>query len=184
VVASGGGVEVRDYGTFAANTTIIEHEGMRSQYNPAVAMGAAGVFGYFAVNNSAGTDLSSARTVPLLVHPIEVGVWDVLMALAPSLYPSAYPPEGVPAPTDVAVATNFGLATGLVAARHVRLSAAATEADFAACGAALREALPNIAKGAFRVFEQGYYTPTYAYYYAQAEKKTFDIECWAEVERA
>jgi hypothetical protein len=30
--------------------------------------------------------------VPLLVHPIEAGVWDVEMALAPSLFPSPLPP--------------------------------------------------------------------------------------------
>lgn len=184
VVASGGGVEVRDYSVSEKNTTIIENEGMRSQYDEAVAMGAAGVFGYFTGNNSLGTDISNARTVPLLVHPIEAGVWDVLMALSPSLYPSVYPPEGVPAPTGSAVGTNLGLATGLVAARHVRLLAPAQEADFVACGAALRAALPKIAQGAFKVFEQGYYTPTYAYFYAQAEKKDFDVECWAEVERA
>ena len=28
--------------------------------------------------------------------PIEAGVWDVQMALAPSLFPSPLPPEGVP----------------------------------------------------------------------------------------
>ena len=147
-------------------------------------MGAAGVFGYFSGNNSAGTDLSNARSVPLLVHPIYPTVWNVLMALAPSLYPSVSPPDGVPAPTNSADGTNFGLATGLVAAHHVQLSAPAREADFKACGVALRAALPKVAKGAFRVFEQGYFTPTYAYFYAQAEKKAFDIECWVEVERA
>ena len=45
-------------------------------------------------------------------------------------------------------------------------------------------ALPGVAKGAFRVFEQGYYTPAYAYFYAEAEKKDFDVECWVEVEQA
>ena len=81
-------------------------------------------------NNSAGTDLSRARTVPLLVHPIEAGVWDVEMALAPSLFPSPLPPEGVPAPADPpTVGTNFGLETGLVAAFAVLLPKPAAEAD-------------------------------------------------------
>lgn len=100
-----------------------------------------------------------------------------------SLYPSPFPPEGVPAPTNYpTVATNIELATGLVAARHVQLSAPAREADFEACVAALRAALPGVAKGAFRVFEEGFYTPAYAYFYAEAEKKDFDVECWVEVE--
>ena len=185
VVASGGGVEVRSYGAYARNTTVIACEGNAASYDAAVAAGAAGVFGYFSGNNSAGTDLSRARTVPLLVHPIEAGVWDVEMALAPSLFPSPLPPEGVPAPADPpTVGTNFGLETGLVAAFAVLLSKPAAEADFTLCGQALRTALPGVANGAFRVLEAGYYTPTYAYFYGQAEKRTFQIECWVEVEQA
>jgi len=185
VVASGAGVEVRDYSAAMKNASIIAREGDASDFDAAVGAGAFGVFGYFSVNNSAGTDLSNARTVPLIVHPIEPGAWNVEMALAPSLYPSVSPPDGVPAPTDYpTVGTNFGLETGLVAARHERLRVPARQADFEACGAALRAALPQVANGAFRVLEQAYYTPTFAYFYAQAEKKTFDIECWVEVERA
>jgi len=183
VVASGSGVEVRDYSASTKNTTLLAREGNAPGFDAAVGAGAAGVFGYFAGNNSAGKDLSAARTVPLLVHPLEPGAWNVEMALAPSLYPSPSPPEGVPAPTNYpTVATNIELATGLVAARHVRLTAPAREADFAACVAALRAALPGVANGAFRVFEEGYYTPAYAYFYAEAEKKDFDVECWVEVE--
>lgn len=108
------------------------------------------------------------------------------MALAPSRFPSPMPPEGVPAPLNdpTTVGTNLGLATGLVAAFHVRLAAPAREADFEACVAALRAALPGVGSGAYRVFERGYYTPAYAYFYAEAEQTDFDIECWAEVERA
>ena len=183
VAASGSGVEVRDYGASAKNTSIILNEGDAADFGAAVSAGAAGVFGYFAGNNSAGTDLSNARTVPLLVHPIEPGAWVVEMALAPSLYPSPHPPEGVPAPAYPTDASNFELATGLVAAFHVRLSAPASEADFESCVAALRAALPGVAKGAYRVLETAFFTPTYAYFYAEAEKKAFDIECWLEVEQ-
>ena len=184
VVASGRGVEVRNYGAYAANTSVIACEGDASAFDAAVAAGAAGVFGYFGGNNSAAKDLLSARTVPLLVHPIEQGIWNVEMALAPSKIPSPQPPEGVPAPQYPTVATDLVLETGLVAAFYVRLPAPAREADFKTCVAALRAELPQVAGGAYRVLELGYYTPTYAYFYAEAEKTTFDVECWVEVEKA
>ena len=186
VEASGAGVEVRNLGAFAGNTSVIENEGNAPTFDAAVAAGAAGVFGYFAGNNSLSKDLLSARSVPLLVHPIEQGAWSVEMALAPSKFPSPQPPEGVPAPTQYpTVATDLELETGLIAAFHVRLAAPAREADFEACVAELRASLPKVAGGAYRVLESGaYFTPTYAYFYAEDEKKTFDVECWVEVERA
>ena len=187
VLASGGGVEVRSYGQYAGNTTVIAREGDAAGFDAALAAGAAGVFGYFVGNNSLGTDLTRARTVPLLVHPIEAGTWDVEMALAPSLFPSPDPPLGVPAPTAYpTVATVFNFATGLIAAFPLLLAAPATEADFQLCLGALRAALPGVGNGAFRVFEAGYYTPTYAYFYGEAEKKNtfFQVECWVEVEQA
>jgi hypothetical protein len=183
-LASGGGVEVREYGAFAANTSVIALEAAAAGFDAAVTAGARGLFEYFLGNNSRGEEITRARTVPLLVHPTQAGAWSVEMALAPSLFPSAQPPEGVPAPVYPTEATDFGLATGLIAAFPVLLPAPAREADFKFCVDALRAMLPSVAKGAYRVLETGLFTPSYAYYYGEAEKRTYEIECWVEVEKA
>ena len=183
VLASGGGVDVRGY-TALANASIVHADIAKGEGFENAIFAFAYVADYFSGNNFEKQNISTARTTPLLVLPDSrafESLWSTAMAIEPSRFLN---PTRVPAPAnnplvDVNTFSDLGLTT--VAALHVRLAKPAAEPDYKACGKALLAALPGVAAGRFTYDATSYWSPSYAFYYAEAEANEFDIECWVGV---
>jgi len=183
MLASSDGIEVRDLGLDLNVSIVIAEQGKKYGYENAL-FAFAYIADYFGGDNFEKQNISYARTVPLLVLPssrLNNPSWVTAMAVAPSHF---HDPRRVPGPTNNAqyeVDTFADLQLTPIAARHVKLAAAATEADFVACVVALRAALPGVASGRFVYDAEGYWSPTYAFFYGEAEETNFDIECWVSI---
>ena len=183
VIVAGAGVEVRS--VRAANVSAVSNTLDATFGSFASALFSFGVLAdYFGGDNLARRNISFARTSPLVVLPNRTAdpSWAVAMAIAPSRFPD---PLKVPAPVSGAANVSvFPLSRDLaapLAARHEQLPAPASQADFEQCVADLVAALPNVDNGRFAYDPQGFWSPTFSFFYGTDEFKTFDIECWVQV---
>lgn len=182
-----GALEVRRYPSAApkharvAQVVHVNLTGEITDYDEAVSNGVEFLFCYFAGACAVShTNAYASRTVPLLVRPPQRsggdGNWAVDMAMAPSLWPGPVPAgeNGI----------NVVPLDALVAARHCASPVAPTEADFAACLAALERDMPALRAAGFAVNKTGEWTPTFAYFSLQNQTvPPFDIEVWVSVAR-
>jgi hypothetical protein len=182
ILADDGGVVVRSYGALA-NASIVHSDIAKGEGYENALFAFAYVADYFSGNNFEKQNISTARTTPLFVLPPRgfEPLWVTAMAIQPTRFRD---PARVPAPANnplVDVNTFSDLALTTIASQHVRLAKPAAQADFKACGKALLAALPGIAAGRFTYDATSYWSPSFAFYYGEAETKEFDIECWVGI---
>jgi hypothetical protein len=169
------GVTIRSYG-LPVNETLFTAQ-VQGIYQNALPQGLQLVFSYLSGNNDESRNILTARTTPILAHPVPASnAWTVSMMVSTAQFPDDFL---IPRPSPPTLGRLSRVGARLIAAFQFDTTGAPYAENFEeACGS-----LNNTIPSGYVVNATSPFSPTYVLYNAEAAAN-FTSECWFEVTEA